>query len=212
MNVNLIAGTANFRRASAKLKNVKSASVAGSSPGGKRDTVQLNEEQFRTASEEGYIEVNGRKFAVSEEMAKEIDAVRERVAAYNQAKALTEAAEQNAQAAKQQAKAAAEQAKAQAKALEIYRRIANGGRVPPEDEQFLQDFSPELYLAAKMAALTAQEHEDYDSVLEDEEASENGDGAASDEANTVEKVAVSVSDGETPSVESVSTVSVELSE
>ena len=205
--MNPVTRAVNFRRASTNLRNMKRASGTPVGAGRNRDTVQLNEEQFRTAAEEGYIEVNGRKFAVSEAMAAEIDAVRARVAAYNQAKALMEAAEQNAQAAKQQAKVAA----AQAKALEIYRRIASGGRVPPQDEKFLQNFSPELYLAAKMAALMAKEHKDYDSVLEDEDASEEGD-AASEGDSTVEKVAVSVSDGDAPSVDAVSTVSVDVSE
>lgn len=210
--MNPVTRAVTFRRASRNLRDTKRASGTSVSTGRNRDTIQLNEEQFRTAAEEGYIELNGKKFAVSEEMAAEIDAVRARVAAYNQAKALMEAAEHNAQAAKQQAKVAAEQAKAQAKALEIYRRIASGGRVPPQDEKFLQNFSPELYLAAKMAALMAKEHKDYDSVLEGEDASEENGAAASEGESTVEKVAVSVSDGDAPSVDAVSTVSVDVSE
>ncbi len=208
MDMNPVRRAATLRRVSANLRDTKRAAGTPVGAGRNRDTVQLNEEQFRTAAEEGYIEVNGKKFAVSEKMAAEIDAVRARVAAYNQAKAL----KQNAQAAKQQAKVAAEQAKAQAKALEIYRRIASGGRVPPQDEKFLQNFSPELYLAAKMAALMAEEHKDYDSVLEGEDASEENGDAASEGESTVEKVAVSVSDGDAPGVDAVSTVSVDVSE
>ena len=57
-----------------------------------------------------------------------------------------------------------------------------------------------------MAAMTAKEHEDYDSVLEEEERTEN-DGESVETGSAAESVAVSVSDGETPSVESVSAVS-----
>lgn len=194
--------------------NVKRKSGNGavkSSAGENRDTIRLSGRDVVTAQEDGYIEVNGRRFFVSEEMSRKISATFERVQAYNEASAALDAVQQNAEAAKQQAKAVAEQAKAQAKAFEIYRRIASGGHVPPEDEDFLQNFSPELYMAAKIAAMMAKEHEDYDSVLEDEEEQSEADGESADAAHTVGKVEVSVSDGETPSVESVSAVSVEVS-
>ena len=165
-----------------------------------RDSVELGEKNIQTASkeeytEERYIEVNGRRFSVSDEIA----ALHERVKALNQMRVMMEAAEQSAEAARQQTKVLAEQAKAQAKALEIYRRIATGGRVPPEDEDFLRNFSPEMYLAAKMAALMAEEHKDYDSVLEDEEEKPENAGESTEETT---------SDGDTAAA---NTVSVEMS-
>ena len=196
---------------SAKRKSGNGGAIKLSSASENRDTIRLSGRDVATAQEEGYIEVNGRRFFVSEEMSRKISATFERVQAYNEASAALDAVQQNAEAAKQQAKAVAEQAKAQAKAFEIYRRIASGGRVPPEDEDFLQNFSPELYMAAKIAAMMAKEHEDYDSVLEDEEEQAETDGESADAAHTVGTVEVSVSDGETPSVESVSAVSVEVS-
>lgn len=212
MSVRLSAGVGRIpqRPGGVRRKPGNGGAIKSLSASGNRDTMQLSGRDVVTAQEEGYIEADGRRFFVSEELSKEISATFERIQAYNQVSAALDAAQQNAEAAKQQAKAVAEQAKAQAKAFEIYRRIASGGRVPPEDENFLQNFSPELYTAAKMAAIMAKEHEDYDSVLEEEEQT-GKESESEDAAHIVEKAAVSVSDGETPSVESVSAVSVEVS-
>ena len=76
----------------------------------------------------------------------------------------------NGEAARQSAEAAAEYGKEIAKIMEVYRRIASGGKVPAGDEQKLMDYSYELYSAAKTAALTAQKNDDeYDSLWEEEE-------------------------------------------
>ena len=70
---------------------------------------------------------------------------------------------------KEQAEAAAEGAEELGKILTIYRRIASGGVVPSRDERKLMEFSHELYMAAKTAALlNRQEGEEYDSLWEDE--------------------------------------------
>ncbi len=75
----------------------------------------------------------------------------------------------NGAAIKEQAEAAAEGAEEFGKILTIYRRIASGGVVPPRDERKLMEFSHELYMAAKAAAmLNQQEGEEYDSLWEDE--------------------------------------------
>lgn len=180
-----ITGLGTFRPPDvAALKRARRSGQLAASPDKNRDTVQL--EDVRTAPE---IEVNGRKFLVSDEIA----ALHERVNALNQLRVVAEAAEQNAEAAKRQAKVLAEEAKAQAKALEIYRRIATGGRVPPEDEDFLRNFSPELYLAAKLAALTAKEHQDYDSVLDGEEEQPESGGESADSESDAAPVAEAVS-------------------
>ena len=70
---------------------------------------------------------------------------------------------------KEQAEAASEGAEEFGKILTIYRRIASGGVVPSRDERKLMEFSHELYMAAKTAALlNRQEGEEYDSLWEDE--------------------------------------------
>ena len=72
-------------------------------------------------------------------------------------------------AIRQQSEAAAEGAKELGKMLTIYRRIASGAKVPSRDEQKLMEFSHELYMAAKAAAMLRQnEGEEYDSLWKDE--------------------------------------------
>lgn len=52
------------------------------------------------------------------------------------------------------------------KIMEIFRRIANGDIVPPQDEQKLLEYSSEMYHAAKSAAMLAENEdpEEYESV------------------------------------------------
>ncbi len=77
----------------------------------------------------------------------------------------------NAEVAKQQGEAMQDYGEEMAKCIEIARRIANGDRVPPQDEKKLMDFNMEVYMAAKnMAAMNMdKKHKDYDSLWDDEE-------------------------------------------
>ena len=81
-----------------------------------------------------------------------------------------ETAIHNAEVAKQQGNALSKAAEEMGKMLEIYRRIASGGQVPPENEQRLMEYNHELYMAAKTAAMLQEgDGEKYDSLFEDEE-------------------------------------------
>lgn len=81
-----------------------------------------------------------------------------------------ETAIHNSESAKQQSEAAAEAADEFSKIMEIYRRIASGGQVPPRDENKLMEYDAKLYMMAKTAALIAKEKgEKYDSLWEEEE-------------------------------------------
>jgi len=83
--------------------------------------------------------------------------------------------------AKQQCEAAAEGAEEFGKILTIYRRIASGGHVPPKDERRLMEFSHELYMAAKAAAMMKEgEGEEYDSLWKDEKAKNDNENSASE--------------------------------
>lgn len=77
----------------------------------------------------------------------------------------------NAEVAKQQGEAMQEYGEEVAKCLEIARRIANGDRVPAQDEKKLMDFNMEVYMAAKNMAVMNMDkkHKDYDSLWQDEE-------------------------------------------
>lgn len=76
----------------------------------------------------------------------------------------------NSEVAKQQADAIEKAGIDMSKIMEVARRIADGAKVPPQDEQKLMEFSMELYMAAKnMAAMNADKDEEYDSLWGDEE-------------------------------------------
>ena len=106
----------------------------------------------------------------------------------------------NAEAAKQQGEAMQEYGEEMAKCLEIARRIANGDRVPAQDEKKLMDFNMEVYMAAKnMAAMNIdKKHKDYDSLWGDEEEKEENpdpmEMAADSEIN-VEIPEIDLADG-----------------
>lgn len=78
---------------------------------------------------------------------------------------------ENAEASRRQADAMEDAAIDMAKCMETARRIAKGGKVPAKDEQKLMEFSMEMYLAAKNAAMLVKDppDEEYDSLWEDEE-------------------------------------------
>ena len=165
-------------------------------------SVRLNDSDVLTAGKDGFMNVGGIRVAVPEELRDAVRQAVETASAYNQAIAMRNDIIRNQQAAKQQSKAVKEQADSLKKALEIFRRIASGGRVPPQDEKFLMEYSQTMYMAAKMEAMTAKEHEKYDTLLEDEE-EDTDSGEEVQEDGTVYHAEATVSGGETPSVESV---------
>lgn len=106
----------------------------------------------------------------------------------------------NAEVAKQQGEAMQEYGEEMAKCLEIARRIANGDRVPAQDEKKLMDFNMEVYMAAKNMAVMNMDkkHKDYDSLWGDEEEKgENPDPMemAADSEINVEIPEIDLADG-----------------
>lgn len=93
----------------------------------------------------------------------------------------------NAEVAKQQGKVMAKAAEDIGKMMEVYRRIASGATVPPEDEKKLMEYSHELYMAAKAAAMLARQNdEEYDSLWDDEETSSGEESSPSEIAGQSE--------------------------
>ena len=177
MNITRMTGANAYRKnAAAEQVQKTAAQLTAGAAQKRRDSFEVSFQDVINAEKYGFIEVNGNRNTVSGDMATQMRSAYEQITARNQALIARQTAEANARAAKQQTEAAAEQWKKMAQALEIARRIAKGGRVPPQDEQFLLEFSQEMYMAAKMAAMAAKEHEDEDSVLEDEdETAEEGE-------------------------------------
>ena len=172
----------------------------------RRDTFKLSYGDVLTAEKEGFISRNGERYDVSPELAAGIRQAYDAAVAKNQAIQMRNMIAQSAENAKKQTEALKKSSDAMLKAMQIYGRIAKGGRVPPEDEQFLMQYSQTMYMSAKMQAMMAKEHEKYDSLLEDEEETSDG-GVELD--GTVHSAEAAVSGGEVVAVSPTAEVSVE---
>ncbi len=77
---------------------------------------------------------------------------------------------ENAESGRRQNEAMTEAAMDMAKCMETARRISKGAKVPASDEQKLMEFSMEMYLAAKSAAMLVKDNdEEYESLWEEED-------------------------------------------
>ena len=171
MNVGNVTGRSTFFHNVAAEKLQKTVKQPGGTASGARtrDRVELRYDDVLKAEKEGYIEINGERFAVTGEMASDMRQAYEELRARSEAKAARLTAAQNARLAKQQAESARMDGKSMQRAAEIARHISEGGRVPSEDEYFLMTFSKEMYQSAKMMAATAEEQKECESVFEDGE-------------------------------------------
>ena len=172
----------------------------------RRDTFKLSYGDVLTAEKEGYISKGGERYDVSPELAAGIRQAYDAAVAKNKIIQMQNMIAQSKENTKKQTEALKKSTDDMLKAFEIARRIAKGGRVPPEDEQFLMQYSQTMYLSAKMQAMMAKEHEEYDSLLEEEEESSD-EGVELD--GTVHSAEASVSGGEVVSVSETAEVSVE---
>ena len=211
MNITRMTGAAAYRKSASAGRLPKTIGPIPAIGGAaRRDRFELRYQDVLNAEKYGFIEVNGNRYAVSGDMATQMRSVYEQITARNQALIARQTAEANARAAKQQTEAAAEQWEKMAKAIEIARRISKGGRVPPQDEQFLLEFSQEMYMSAKVMASMAKEHKDEDSVLEDEEETAEG-GDVEAVGSGTEHLEASVSGDAVSGVSSAVNVSSEVS-
>ena len=212
MNITKMTGANAYRKNAAAGHAQKTAArIAAAMEPRRRDRFEVSFQDVLNAEKYGFIEVNGNRYTVSGDMATQMRSVYEQMVARNQALIARQTAEANARAAKQQTDAAAEQWKKMAKAMEIARRIAKGGRVPPQDEQFLLEFSQEMYMSAKVMAMMAKEHKDEDSVLEDEEEQSAEDGGVEAVGEGTEHLEASVSGDAVSGVSSAANATGEVS-
>ncbi len=77
----------------------------------------------------------------------------------------------NMKSAEQQGEAVEKAAADEMKIMETARRIMKGDIVPPQDEERLMKYNFKLYMAAKNMAIMAKEHEEDESLWDDEEKS-----------------------------------------
>ncbi|MCI8370844.1 MAG: hypothetical protein HFI75_00320 [Lachnospiraceae bacterium] len=128
------------------------------------DSAQVN----RTV-DRGYITVNGKRIDLSEETKQSLKENDKQAQAKREFLHALYTAKQNAEAARQQGEVVEQAFEERAKMMEIARRIAKGGIVPPSDEQKLMQFSPEMYMMAKSLAAMAESKEKHDSLFKEEE-------------------------------------------
>ena len=88
---------------------------------------------------------------------------------HNEKIAEMECAYANMIASEQNAEAMEESAAEELKILETARRIMKGDIVPPQDEEKLMKYNFKLYMAAKNMAVMAKEHEEDESLWDDED-------------------------------------------
>ncbi len=98
------------------------------------------------------------------------------------------AAIHDAESARQENEANAEYMENVAKCLEIFRRIANGDKVPPADEKKLMDYNSEMYMSAKSMAVMhmGKEGKEYDSLWGDEDENKEEEPSPSEVAQNTE--------------------------
>lgn len=107
----------------------------------------------------------------------------------------------DSEVARQQSDTMAKAAEETAKMMEVFRRISSGAKVPSADEMKLMEYNHELYMAAKTAAMMAQQNdEEYDSLWEDEE---DGSGEVRDAHAIAENSEISVPEPEVVAAEAV---------
>lgn len=174
-----------------------------------RKSVQLKDySQVLTAVHKGTLTVDGVTLELSDEVRAAIKAADEQ--RFKDSEKLIEfnTAVHNMHVSEQQGDAIKGQMEMQARALEIARRISKGGRVPVQDEKLLMEYSDELYKMAKQAAMMAKEHEEYETLLEEEGEQKEYD-VKEGQIDAKFEVQVDVVMGETPVVEGVSEVTVD---
>lgn len=132
-------------------KKLREAEAAGLD-GGRYDRVELSRELARADKEYARLQAQAERQAETE----------------------WETLMQDLKDAKEQGDAMAESMQDMFKCLETARRIAEGSKVPAEDEKKLMEYSHELYMAAKnMAFLRSREkRKEYDSLWDEEAAVE----------------------------------------
>ncbi len=155
---------------------------------------------YLTAVNKGKLTVDGVTLELSEEAKEAIRKAEEE--RFNKQEEINKfnAAMHNANVAKQQGEVIEEEFDNQARALEIARRISEGGHVPYQDEQLLLEYSDKLYQMAKQAAILAKEHEKYDTLVPEEEQTEETD-VDEGKINEQNQVQVEVTAGESVVVE-----------
>lgn len=161
-----------------------------------------NSAQLAKIVENGYICVNNVRVELSGSIKKLLTSADNAVNKCNELAGLSRTMRENIEAAQNQSEASEEFFDKMNKAFEIANRIANGGKVPPDDEKLLMDINPELYMMSMIAATMAKQHKKYETLIEEEKQQRPAPEEVSE--ITAYETQLSVSLDGTPSVKGVS--------
>lgn len=174
-----------------------------------KKVVLTEHKEVMNAINNGTLTVDGVTLELSDEVRNAIKEANEQRYKDNEKVLMMNNAIHNANVSKQQGDAMKEAMITEAKAMEIARRIAKGGKVPPQDEKLLMEYNPDLYKLSKQAAILAKEHEEYDSLVDEESQNDNKEyDTDQGKIKTNYQVQVEVSLGETAEVGGVSEIAV----
>lgn len=188
--------------------------VLGITKGGKENTFIIrfsDSAMISRAVSRGYITVNGRDVLLSDEIKAQLMKV-DKQAQTDRERAFGEYVLQyNCLVYKQQSEALENEAKRMAQAMAIAARMASGGKVSAEDEEFLMKYNPEMYAVAKSASImTEQQERQKESKISNDEAASGNASGETGEGDTWSKcdwksyeTNMTVSMGKTPEIQEI---------
>lgn len=149
------------------------------------------------AVKQGYIEVDGKRVDLSDDVKKRLAATSQEIQKARERVAMENAMRHNAAVARQQGDAMKQATDKMTRAVNTASRIMHGKKVSPADEKELMETNPELYAVVKNAAELAKHRRKQDDA-EDERVSVANDEARAREAEPKD---YSVEEVEMPRVE-----------
>lgn len=176
-----------------------------------KKVILTEHKEVMNAINNGTLTVDGVTLELSDEVRNAIKEANEQRCKDNEKVFMMNTAIHNVNVSKQQGDAMKEAMLTEAKAMEIARRIARGGIVPIQDEKLLLEYNPDLYQMSKQAAILAKEHEEYESLVDEESKKDNKEYDVDEgKIKTNYQVQVEVSLDETASVGGVAEVVVNI--
>lgn len=169
------------------------------------------------AVERGYINVNGQKIELPDEVKDKIIKNSEEAFKSNEMATIANAIRHNMIVAKQQAETLAHDSKCRDRAMAIFSKLVSGCKVSKADLQFLKEYSPELYRLALQLAMMAEQQQKQDEKhysikykeISNQETSEDYTKQLEELANTFTETTLEVSFENGVSFGEVSTVTSE---
>ncbi|WP_037325517.1 hypothetical protein [Anaerovibrio sp. RM50] len=141
-----------------------------------------NSAMVERAVKQGYIEIDGRKVELSDDVKKQLLATNKQIKAAKEAVAMHNMMLHEAANARQSSDAMEEYNAKMSRVMTTATRIMRGRKVSPADEKELMEFNKDLYAMAKSAAAIEKHRRKMEEEREDNKISEANDEARAKEA------------------------------